>query len=284
MMTQDERLLQLGSDLSLRYKWFCPASMAHPAKLHLGLVEWLVQQYTRPGNTIADPMAGIGSTLLAATSQRHVITREIEPHWLEMLRENARCISAQAGLFAGSIEIGQADAREPWDYSADHLLFSPPYGCEASTTPVVRRSLPYRLRGHLETFDTRWQRLIEHPTQGSMGALAFHYGTHEAQIGHLRGMRYWQAMERVYTQAREALRPGGFMMVIIKDHIHHGQRVPTADLTIELCLHLGFALHVRHQRRVYPLSLWQRRRKEAGLPVVEEEDVLVFTQKGGSRS
>jgi len=46
--------------------------------------------------------------------------------------------------------------------------------------------------------------------------------------------------------------------------------------TMKLCEGLGFVLVARHQRRVYPLSLWQRRRKEQGLPVVEEEDVLVF--------
>jgi modification methylase len=129
MMTDDELLLEFGSDLSLRYQWFCPASMGHPAKLHLGLVDWLIQRYTRPGDTIADPMAGIGSTLLAAISQRHVIAREIEPHWLEILRENARGISTRAGLFGGRMEIEQADARQPWGYHTDHILFSPPYGC-----------------------------------------------------------------------------------------------------------------------------------------------------------
>jgi tRNA G37 N-methylase Trm5 len=280
-MNAKDTLLELGSDLSQRYHWFSPASMGHPAKLHLGLVAWLVGRYTRPDETIADPMAGIGSTLLAATTQRHVIAAELEPHWVEVLRDNAQRIEVQAGLFAGRVDIRQADAREPWDYRADHLLFSPPYGCAASTTPNVCRSLPYRLREKIESYDKRWQYLIEHPTAGSMGALAFHYGTHEAQIGHLRGPHYWQAMEQVYTQAKTALRASGFMMVVIKDHIRQGERVPMADQTALLCQRLGFSVHARHQRRVSPLSLWQRRRKEAGLPVVEEEDVLIFTHAGG---
>ena len=53
----------------------------------------------------------------------------------------------------------------------------------------------------------------------------------------------------------------------------------TADSTVATCESLGFSLHARHQRRVFPLSLWQRRRKEMGLPVVEEEDVLVFRKE-----
>ena len=90
--------------------------------LHLGLLQWLIKRYTRPGETIADPMAGSGSILYAATLQRHIIAREIEPRWIEMMQANATHITAQAGLFAGCIDIGQADAREVWGYTADHIL------------------------------------------------------------------------------------------------------------------------------------------------------------------
>lgn len=68
----------------------------------------------------------------------------------------------------------------------------------------------------------------------------------------------------------------GFLLLVIKDHISEGVRVATADHTIALCETLGCVLHARHQRLVFPLSLWQRRRKERGEPVVEEEDALVF--------
>lgn len=87
-------------------------------------------------------------------------------------------------------------------------------------------------------------------------------------------------MTEIYTNAYQALRDG-VMIVIVKDHISGGQRVETATQTIALCESLGFALVARHQRRVFPLSLWQRRRKEAGKPVVEEEDALVFRKVEG---
>jgi len=263
----------------LRHRWYVPESFHHPAKLHLGLVHWLIERYTRPGETIADPMAGIGGTLLAATLQRHVIAREIESRWLDLLYQNAEHMTTQAGLFAGRIAIGRADAREPWGYQADHILFSPPYGCAASTTPTARRMLPYRLHHLAVPYDTRWRYLVDKPTPGAMGAVVFHYGSHPAQIGHWRGSRYWQAMRQVYAQASVALQPGGLMMVIVKDHIFCGQRILTADTTLTVCQDLRFALHARHQRRVHPLSLWQRRRKERGEPVVEEEDILIFRKQ-----
>src|SRR5258706_1667139 len=228
-------LLTFGTDVALRSRWFVPASFQHPAKLHLGLLHYLIERYSRPGQTIADPMAGIGSILYAATMQRNVVAREIEPRWLALLRENAAYITALAGLFAGSIDIGQADARAPWGYQADHLLFSPPYGNEASATPDGRRMLPYRLRALPVPYDRRWQYLADHPTPGAMGAVTFHYGTHPAQVGHFHGERYWQAMRLIYTQAYTALRSHGFLILIVKDHIRDGKRVATAATTISRC-------------------------------------------------
>lgn len=282
MNRERDELLNLGSDLHLRYRYFTKASLAHPAKLHLGLLAWLVERYTAPGETIADPMAGIGSTAYAALLQRNVILREIEPKWLALAHENAASLVREAGLFAGTISVAQADARQAWGYVADHLIFSPPYGCDAQHTASSRtRNLVSRLHqlGHRQLrYSARWASLAARADeqQGAAALFNFAYGDHPAQLGHLRGARYWQAMELVYTQAAAALRPGGCLILIIKDHIKDGQRVQTAEQTITLCERLGFRLQARHARRVHPLSLWQRRRKERGLPVVEEEDVLVF--------
>lgn len=277
LMATEIEILDLGSDLGLRNRWFLPESFAHPAKLHLGLFVWLMERYTKPGDVIADPMAGIGSSLLAAAYQRHVIAREVEAKWLDIMRQNAAHIQAEAGLFIGSMEMAQGDARKPWGFTADHLLFSPPYGCSASRNPNARKLLRHKIRAEEagKRYGARWQALALNPTPGSMGATTFHYGTSEGQIGHWRGKRYWVAMTEIYTNAYQALR-GGFMIVIVKDHISKGKRVETAAETVRLCESLGFVLHARHQRRVFPLSLWQRRRKERGDPVVEEEDALVF--------
>lgn len=269
-------VLRFPTDIPMRRRLFGERSFAHPAKLHLGFLQFLIDRYTQPGETIMDPMAGIGSILLAATQQRNVIAREIEPQWLEQLHENAAEIYRHAGLLAGSIEIGQADARRPWEGTTDHIIFSPPYGCAAAATPNQRRFLPYKLvtaRGL--AYNDRWRRLAETPTPGSVGAVNFYYGGHPDQIGHLRKDAYWEAMSDVYQQALAALQ-GGVMVVILKDHIKDGARVRVCDQTAELCQDLGFILIDRHQRLVYPLSLWQRRRKERGEPVVEEEEALVF--------
>lgn len=287
-MVERGELLDLGSDLSLRYRYFSRESLAHPAKLHLGLLAWLLDRYTLPGDWVADPMAGMGSTAYAALLQRHVILREIEPKWLAFAHENAAIILREAGLFAGSIDVGQADARQPWTYTADHIIFSPPYACAVAATPTAKGMTSHQIRARLDKiggYDKAWDRLLKAYDRGRGGVVAayvMHYGQHPDQLGALRGDRYWAAMTRVYAQAQTQLRPGGKMILIIKDHIRRGVRIRVADQTVALCESLGFVLVARHARRVHPLSLWQRRRKERGELIVEEEDALIF--QGGKRS
>jgi predicted RNA methylase len=274
-------LLELGSDRALRRRLFTEASFEHPAKLNLNLLSWLLERYTRPGDTIADPMAGIGGLCYAALLQRNVVLREIEPRWLTHCHRNAAQILRLAGLFAGSIQIGQADAREPWGYTADHVVFSPPYGCDFQHRRTAEGYLAQRARRLAAVPHTRrWQQLLRQAhASGAVGFELATYGQHPAQIGHLRGAAYWQAMTAVYAQARNALKPGGVMILIIKDHIKDGERVRVADQTVDLCGSLGFALTERHARRVWPISLWQRRRKEQGKPIVEEEDILILVKE-----
>ena len=270
----DLPVFTFASDLPQRSRFFVPESMWHPAKCHLGLVQYLVDHYTRSGDRLCDPLAGSGSLLLAALSVRSVIARDIEERWVEVMGRNADRIREQAGLFAGEIVVEQADARQPWGITVDAVITSPPYGCEMSASPRAKKTLPYRLREL--PHDATWDRYLNQPTGGTAAMLTFHYGQHPAQIGTFRGRRYWEAMRMIYTQAHAAIREGGQLILIVKDHIRDGQRVLTADRTITLCQDIGFHLAERFQRRVHPLSLWQRRRKEQGLPVVEEEDVLVL--------
>ena len=51
-------LLTFGSDVALRARRFTRVSFTHPAKLHLGLLCRLAQQYTRPGEAIAERQTG----------------------------------------------------------------------------------------------------------------------------------------------------------------------------------------------------------------------------------
>lgn len=278
-------LLELGSDRRIRQHWLTYASFAHPAKLHLGLLQYLLDHYTVPGQTILDPMAGVGSILYAAAQQRHVVLREVEPRWLDLAQGNMERIQERAGLLAGSMQLAQHDAREPWGVSGDVVIFSPPYGCAFAATPTAKGMNAGQIRARLAklgtgNYDPAWERMLrayDTGATGVAGAYLAHYGMHPAQIGHWRGTRYWAAMTQIYRNARAALATGGLMILVLKDHVRCGRRVRVVDETVLRCEHLGFRLVDRVQRRVWPLSLWQRRRKERGEPIVEAEDALIFT-------
>lgn len=267
--------LTFAHDRGVRAHYFCAESMGHWTKLHLGLLGWIVERYTVEGDTILDPMAGTGSLMLAATVGRHVIVRDVEPAYLALLHTNAARFVATAGLFDGRITVGQHDAREPWGLTVDHIICSPPYGNEVRT-PGARFQQRDRMVA-LAYSSRRWRSLLAKDQQGALASYFARYRSESpANIGNWRGERYWTAMTAIYSQAHTALRSDGSMILVLKDHISHGQRVHTADQTIALCAGLGFLLVERHERLVHPLSLWQRRRKERGEEIVESEDVLAF--------
>jgi DNA modification methylase len=66
------------------------------------------------------------------------------------------------------------------------------------------------------------------------------YGESEGQIGREREETYWQAMDQVYRQCFAALKPGGYMAVVIKDYVKNKQRVPLCDQSMQLLEHIGF--------------------------------------------
>ena len=75
-------------DTAERKKFFRAASFSHPAKLNLGLQLYLIEHYTKPGDTILDCLAGSGTALVACALGRHVIAIELEEKFCAMMRQN----------------------------------------------------------------------------------------------------------------------------------------------------------------------------------------------------
>ena len=150
------------------------------------------------------------------------IAGEIEPRWPEIAHQNAAHIYHQSGLFVSPMSVAQHNARQPWDFQADHIIFSPPYGNEAATSKNTKNwALPSRLqridvlrKEQGVILSSRWEAFLKQPTPGATGGYIFHYGSHPEQIGHLRTSRYWQAMEEIYSHSHTALRVGGYLILI----------------------------------------------------------------------
>ena len=121
--------IKFKRDTSFRKQFFVPNSFAHPAKMDAQLLIWIVEHYTEAGETILDPMAGSGTTMLACTLGRNCILVELEEKFCKMMRDNWEQVKMrpQLGSTMGSCEIIQGDARALSDLSVDKIISSPPY-------------------------------------------------------------------------------------------------------------------------------------------------------------
>jgi DNA modification methylase len=100
----------------------------------------------------------------------------------------------------------------------------------------------------------------------------------EPNIGNLKKQAYWDAMKAVYLECWRVLKPGGTMVLVLKDFTRDRQIVPLCDLTTEFVGGLGFSIKDRWARELYALSFWRTLMVAKGIPVPRTEEVLVFTR------
>ena len=66
------------------------------------------------------------------------------------------------------------------------------------------------------------------------------YGDSEGQIGKEKAENYWEAMNVVYRQCFKAIRPGGVIVLVVKNYVKNRKVVPLCDDTMRLIEHIGF--------------------------------------------
>jgi len=129
MLTKKEMMeIKFKRDTAFRKQFFVPDSFAHPAKMDSQLLIWIVEHYTEAGETILDPMAGSGTTMLACTLGRDVILVELEEKFCKMMRDNWYQVQMkpQLGSTMGTCQIILGDARQ-LEGLVDKIVTSPPY-------------------------------------------------------------------------------------------------------------------------------------------------------------
>jgi DNA modification methylase len=138
-----DRILEFGVEAAFgRYKQFFPDdAIAHPAKANLGMIEWIIKQYTKEGDTVLDCMAGTFSTcIVAALNNRNAIGVELEEKFYNWGLEAKRRIETTQTLAPkGKMVVFKGDARELSKVlaeNADLVCFSPPYGNRLADTKV----------------------------------------------------------------------------------------------------------------------------------------------------
>jgi modification methylase len=176
---------------------YLPASTAHPAKMLSAIAATAITRYTQPGDLVADPMCGIGTTLVEAIQLgRDAIGVEFEPRWATIAAANITHARHQGAT--GSGQVIRGDARQlpvllPLGTAgrAALVVTSPPYG------PSVHGQVRAEQRsggGGVEKYDNRYSH--------DPANLA-HHGLDEMLAG----------FTQILAGCKMLLRPGGVAVV-----------------------------------------------------------------------
>jgi len=300
--------LAYKSDTKHRKQWFTGISFSHPAKMQLSLQIFLIDNFTKPGDVILDPMAGSGTVLVACSMGRHVITVELEDKFVKMQEGNWQKIrqrGPQMGYEMGNATILKGDARQLPDVLADAIISSPPYESEHQGGPDLHTE---RLEGSTSGLTSRRYTEVDSiisspPYEGTEardrskddsyrddrelthagGSVKFMHGYQGSQenIGNLKSESYLEAMLQVYRNCFTVLKSGGTMVLVTKNYIRNKQIVRLDLDTIKLCETAGFTYTDRIERKLTQQSFWRiiYRQRYPTAPTIEDEDILIFKKE-----
>ena len=197
--------------------------LRHPAKYPETLAQEFIEFFTKGGQHVLDPMAGSGSTLVAALrSGRHSYGIELNPAYASMgqaiLQEERLNLGERAaGLIS---EIITADAAHLPEIVAERQI---------PTIDYVLTSPPYWDMLHASGFETQKKRR-------TTSELDVVYSDHPDDLGNLSD--YGEFLDRlaaIYQGLKSCLRDGAYLTIIVKNVKKGGKVYPLAwDLASRL--------------------------------------------------
>ena len=127
-----DKILVWKKDLDRKKLGYSEKSLRHPAKMHIRLAQWILEKFTKPGETICDPMAGIGTTGIEAMRLgRNCLMVEYEQKFVDWTEESIRNLEKQEFIGKrGKVRVLRGDARELTRILPEHvdeIVFSPPF-------------------------------------------------------------------------------------------------------------------------------------------------------------
>ena len=193
--------------------------LVHPAKFPETMAQEFIEFFTKQGETILDPMAGTGSTLVAALrAGRNSYGIELNPKYAEIATQIIRDERAALGTSIETLksEIMNGDAAQISSYQfpcIDYVLTSPPYWdmlrARGAATQKKRRSS--------EKLDVHYS-----DDPNDLGNIE----DYEAFLGKLVG---------IYEGLKPLLREKAYLTIIVKNVKKGGKIYPLAwDIAREL--------------------------------------------------
>ena len=207
---------------------------AHGANKPPRLMARLIEFFTKSGELVLDPFAGVGGTLLGAAisrGPRRAVGLELDPRWVAIFAETVAALSAErdgAGpvladlatndpggvrtFDPSGIEMRSGDARLLLraipDESVDFVATDPPYNVQ----------LPMTMAGG-KLAESHANRRTDYAMVSEIGADLANLPDYPA---------FLEAMAEVLAELRRVLRPGRYAVLIVRDAYQDGRYLFTA--------------------------------------------------------
>lgn len=193
--------------------------LRHPGKFPETMVMEFIEFFTKKGATVLDPMAGTGSTLVAALrSGRHSYGIELNGYYAEIARQVVAEEKTELGEAGEELaaEVIEGDAREiaAMDLpQVDYVITSPPYWDMLR----MRGSETQKLRREAEELDTS-------------------YSEDDNDVGNIDDYgEFLETLVDVYGGMSGFIKDKGYITIIVKNVKKGGRLYPLAwDLGREL--------------------------------------------------
>jgi DNA modification methylase len=196
---------------------------AHGANKPPRLMARLIEFFTRPGELVLDPFAGVGGTLLGAAiarGRRRALGFELNPRWAAIYAEVVETeLAARGGAGPLLADLGPADPAGVRTFD--------PAGCELRVGDAFQL-LPDLPDATVDFVATDPPYTVQMPLTMAGGPLATAHANRRTDYAMVSDdpadvanapshQAYLELMERAFGEVARVLRPGGYATVIVRD-------------------------------------------------------------------
>ena len=253
------------------------------------LMARLIEFFSRTGETVLDPFAGVGGTLLGAAiarGPRYAIGIELEPRWASVYENVVRDLTAERdGAGPLLADLGPADPGGPrgFDPSGVRLVT----GDSTAVLPTIET-------GSIDFVATDPPYNVQLPMTMAGGSLAVAHANRRTDYAMVTDSAadlanapdyatFLVRMRAVFAELRRVLREGRYAVVIVRDAYQDGRYVFTgSDLAAEAAavglVPKGDLIWYQAGTRLRPYGY-----PRAFVPNIVHQHVLVFRAEGADR-
>jgi DNA modification methylase len=211
------------------------ARKAHGANKPPRLMARLIEFFSRTGDLVLDPFAGVGGTLLGAAiarGPRRAIGIELEPRWAAIYEGVVRDLAAERdGLGPELADLGAADPGGPRGFDPSGLRLD--VGDALAVLPTLEG-------GSIDLVATDPPYNLQLPMTMAGGPLAEHHANRRTDYAMVTDSAhdlanapdyetFLERMGLVFAELRRVLRDRGYAVVIVRDAYQDGRYVFTGS-------------------------------------------------------